>query len=449
MLPLNRLSHCSSLALSAAAFLFLGVISGPAAGLYNDADAREAALGGAAAAQSGSVLSAMDSNPAALASLPNPVAAVTLTGALLRGEFQQPGRSASLRTNAFIANLAVAIPAPRAWPVRFGLAVLPDLTLDSDWRYFDQPGGLGGTTSYGQQDSRSRILSVRTTVGAAVQLTRWLAVGASAGVVYDHNSLHAPYIFQSQRVLAGFKTLLDLEADGYAAAFDFGAQVHPIEKLTLGLSYRPRAVVHTTGSASGNAAAQLQALGGGFEQVNPAFRYDAEVRTELPQRITAGAEWQALDRLRVVVGIDWINWAEAFDQLEIHLKNGSNPAINGVVGSADLTDIAPLRWRDQFVYRAGFEFAVTEALSARAGYSYARSPVPNETLTPLTAAIFEHSVSAGLGYRWGRFRTDFAWQWRLPVTQRVGRSALLAGEFSQTSLTLNAHLLQLTTGVEF
>ncbi|MEP6974332.1 MAG: hypothetical protein ABI787_10445, partial [Spartobacteria bacterium] len=99
-------------------------------------------------------------------------------------------------------------------------------------------------------------------------------------------------------------------------------------------------------------------------------------------------------------------------------------------------------------FRAGFEFAVTETLSARAGYSYARSPVPNETLTPLTGAIFEHSVSAGLGYRWGRFRTDFAWQWRLPVTQRVGRSALLAGVFSQTSFTLNAHLLQLTTGVE-
>lgn len=96
MLPLDRLSYRYFLALSAAVFLFLEVVSGSAAGLYNDADAREAALDGAAAAQTGSVLSAMDSNPAALASLPNPVAAVTMTGALLRGEFQQPGRSASL-----------------------------------------------------------------------------------------------------------------------------------------------------------------------------------------------------------------------------------------------------------------------------------------------------------------------------------------------------------------
>ncbi|MEO5719400.1 MAG: outer membrane protein transport protein [Chthoniobacterales bacterium] len=342
----------------------------------------------------------------------------------------------------------MAIPAPRAWPVRFGLAVLPDLTLDSDWRYFDQPGGLGRTSSYGQQDSRSRILTVRTTVGATVADSLACSGRECRRGLRPQFAPRALHFSKPARP-RGFKTLLDLEADGYAAAFDFGAQFHPIEKLTLGVSYRPRAVVHTTGSASGNAAAQLQALGGGFEQVNPDFRYDAEVRTEVPQRITAGAEWQALDRLRIVVGIDWTDWADAFDQLEIHLKNGSNPAINGVVGSADLTDIVPLRRRDQFVYRAGFEFAVTEMLSARAGFSYARSPVPNETLTPLTGAIFEPSISAGLGYRWGHFRTDFAWQGRLPVTQRVGRSALLAGEFSQTSLTLNAHLLQLTTGVEF
>lgn len=132
-----------------------------------------------------------------------------------------------------------------------------------------------------------------------------------------------------------------------------------------------------------------------------------------------------------------------------HLKNGSNAAINGCVGSDSLTDIAPLRWRDQFIYRAGFEFSVVDGPAARAGYSYGRSPVPNEILTPLTGAIFEHAVSAGLGYRWNRFRADLAYQWRLPATQRVGESLLLDGEYSQTSLTLSAHLLQLTTGVEF
>lgn len=421
-----------------------------AGGLYNPSDARSAALGGEETAQSGSVLSALGSNPAALATMPRATAAITLTGALLRGEFQEAGDHAALRSqDGFIASGGVEVPAPNEWPVRFGLAVIPDLTLDSDWSYLDPPGGLGGATSYGDAIHHSRLLSVRTTAAVAVSVTHWLSLGASAGFVYEENYLHAPYIFQSQPVLAGFKTLLDLQTDGFAPAFDFGVQLHPISSLTAGLSYRPRIVIQTTGRASGNARAQLQSLGGGFETVDPAFAYDAGVRTELPQRVAAGIEWQAQERLRLVGGVDWVDWAEAFDQLQIHLTNGSNPAINGVVGSAALTDVAPLRWRDQLIYRAGLEFQLLAALTLRAGYSYGRSAVPNETLTPLTGAIFEHTVSAGIGYQWSRYHVDFGWQWQLPAVQRVGTSLLLDGEASHSSLTLSAHVFQLTTGVEF
>ncbi len=428
---------------------FCSVVAASASSLYSEADARSTALGGEETAQEGNVFSAMDSNPAGLSSLDRPEAAVTFTGALLRGEFEQPRRSASLRESGFIAAGAFAIPAPRQWPVRFAVAAIPDLALESDWRYFDAPGGLGGTTSYGEQTQRSRILSLRTTAAVAVQVTRALSLGASAGFVYNQNALHAPYVFQSQPVLRGFKTLLDLETDGFAPAFDFGAQLRVSSKVTLGLSYRPRTVISTTGRAAGNADAQLQALGGGFAQVDPTFHYDAEIRTELPQRLAAGVEWQALARLRLVGGIDWVNWDSAFDQLAIELKNGSNPAINGVVGADSLTDIAPLHWRDQFVYRAGAEFAIVDQLVARVGYSYGRSPVPNETLTPLTGAIFEQAVAAGLGYRWGRYHVDVAWQWRLPTEQRVGKSDLLAGEYSRSALRVQAHVFQLTTGVEF
>ncbi|MGI9088729.1 MAG: OmpP1/FadL family transporter [Chthoniobacterales bacterium] len=206
--------------------------------------------------------------------------------------------------------------------------------------------------------------------------------------------------------------------------------------------------VQGEGHAAGNAAAQLLSLGGGFAQVNPNFRYQAEVRTKLPQIVSAGAEWQALERLRLVGGIDWINWSDAFDRLQIRLTNGSNPAINGVVGSDALLDVVPLRWRDQFVYRAGLEFALGGGFTARGGYSYARSAVPNDTLTPLNAAIFEHKVSAGAGYKFGRYHADLAWQWSLPTTQKIGISGLLDGEYSNSSVRVSEHLLALTTGVE-
>lgn len=422
-----------------------------AAGLYRDgADARSAALGGAEVAQSGSALAALDANPAALATMTRPGAEVNLAGGSLSGKFTEAdGSDAHFHQGGFLPAAALELPAPHHFPIRFGFGLIPEIAGQTDWRYRDAPGGLGGTTSYGEQTYRSHILALRLSLAVAVPVTRWLAVGASAGLIYNENSLHAPYIFQSQPVLAGFKTRLDLDVSGVGASFQIGAQIRPSRSVTLGVSYRPSTVIDGDGHASGNASAQLQALGGGFAQVDPRFRYDAEVRTEMPQIVETGVEWQALARLRLAAGVDWIGWSDAFDQLKIHLKNGSNPAINSVVGSAAMTDLSPLRWRDQFVYRVGAEYAVSPAFALRAGYSYARSAVPDDTLTPLTAAIFEHTLTAGAGYKTGRYHLDLAWQWNLPVVQHVGVSGLRSGEYSQTSVLVSAQSLQLTTGVDF
>ena len=120
--------------LSAVGIAQLFLCSASGGSLYNASDARSAALGGEEVAREGSVLSAMDANPAALASLPRAEAAVTLTGALLRGDFQSQKQSSSLRNRSgFIGNGAVALPLPNEWPIRFGLAAIPDLTLESNW----------------------------------------------------------------------------------------------------------------------------------------------------------------------------------------------------------------------------------------------------------------------------------------------------------------------------
>ncbi|MFZ3377526.1 MAG: outer membrane protein transport protein [Chthoniobacterales bacterium] len=440
------------LAILAAGGLLLNISAANAAGLFLDgADARSMALGGEEAAQTGSAIAAMDSNPAALSGTLRPELEISAGGAFLRGEFaRDDGELAHLRSNAALIPAAgLAIPGPRNFPITFGIGVIPEMMLDANWRYRDALGGLGGTTTYGEQKNRSRILALRTSFGAAIEPAHWLSLGASVGFTYNQNALFAPYIFQSQPVLAGFKTLLDLNTDGVAPCYDFGVQIRPTSKITLGASYRPRVVIHTDGTASGNASAQLKALGPPFSMVNPNFTYNAEVRTELPQIASVGGEWQALNRLRFVAGVDWINWADAFDELNIHLSNGSNAAINGVVGSDSMTDIAPLRWRDQWVYRTGAEYVIGGGFTARAGYTYARSAVPPQTMTPLTAAIFDHKVSAGVGYKKGRYHADLVWQWSLPAKQHVGRSILLDGEYSDASVLVTAHLFELTTGVEF
>ena len=436
----------------AAAIVFATASATCAAGLFGDGlDARSIALGGTEAAQIGSAIAAMNSNPAALTGSSEAQFEVGVGGTFVDGEFRRDsGETAHLREwAAYIPAAALAIPGPRNFPIKFGLAVLPDFMAGVDWHYRDAPGGLGGTTSYGEQTQRSSILALRTNAAVAVQISRWFSLGASAGAIYSEDRLKAPYVFQSQPVLVGFKTLLDLDAEGFGATFDFGAQFRLASKFTVGLAYRPATVIHGDGEASGNANAQLQALGGGFALVNPTFRYDAQVRTKLPQTVSAAFEWQALPQLRVVGGLDWIDWSDAFDELVIDLSHGSNPAINGVVGSDAMRDVVPLHWRDQFVPRLGVEFAVTEHFALRAGYSYARSAVPPATLNPLNASIFEHKLSLGAGYRTGRYHTDVAWLWALPATERVGESELAAGEYSHISVRVTQHSLEWSAGVDF
>jgi long-chain fatty acid transport protein len=95
------------------------------------------------------------------------------------------------------------------------------------------------------------------------------------------------------------------------------------------------------------------------------------------------------------------------------------------------------------------EYAVTPQITVRGGYAYGKSPVPDGTLTPLTAAIMEHSLGVGVGYRHRRFLVDFAYQYSLPAAQRVGQSALLSGEYSNSRVEVEVHWLALTAGIEF
>ena len=109
----------------------------------------------------------------------------------------------------------------------------------------------------------------------------------------------------------------------------------------------------------------------------------------------------------------------------------------------------PLRWRDSYVGRFGAEQIFGKHWAVRLGYAYGSHPAPADTLTPLTANLPEHLLTAGVGYRTGRWRVDAAYQWQVPATARVGRSALAAGEYSQSVTEVHTQLVNVTAAVTF
>jgi long-chain fatty acid transport protein len=221
----------------------------------------------------------------------------------------------------------------------------------------------------------------------------------------------------------------------------------PTDNLQFGLSYQSPTQIDSHGTATGNAAAQLDALGPAFAGVRRGFSYDAELDTDFPQVVSGGMSWKFAPKWRMALQVDWINWSSAFSELPVKLTQGNNAGLNALVGANQIQDNVPLRWSDQVIYRAGFEYSVTDAFCLRWGYAYGRSPVPDDTLTPLLAVIPEHTLTAGAGYRWRWLQVDFAYQWDLPITRIVNQSALLDGEYSGSRTQVGVHWFGLTTTI--
>jgi long-chain fatty acid transport protein len=438
------------------AFRFLFVIALGTAGnvsangvLRNGAGGRSMGVAGASVAAPLDPVAALYANPAGLAAMRAP--ALTLGAMAIYADATFTGgveASVDLDEPFGIApELALAVPL-RDTPVTLGLSVIPEVTRLSQWYYTDAPGGLDGNTSYGFRLHNAEIISVRTALGAGWQVNDQLSVGASAGLAWQDISLHAPFIFQSFAPLRGIKTPLNLDTEDHDAwNADLGLLYKATDKLTLGLNFRTKTDITSEGTAAGNADVQLQNLGLGAARSD--FRYDAEVETALPAVLTAGVHFKHTKRLHFSAQVDWINWSDSFDTLVVHLSNGNNADLNAIAGGSSLTDRIPLDWDDVFVGRLGVEYSPADRWWLRAGYAYGDNPIPNRNLTPLNAAISEHTLTAGVGYVAEKWNADFAWQYDLPHGENTGVSNILDGEYSGTSTKLAAHWFGLSVTRRF
>jgi long-chain fatty acid transport protein len=418
-------------------------------GIYGNGIGADAmSMGGAEVAWAADPLSAMTANPAGLGFLSKPEIDLGAEGAVLEGNFvSKTGSGGGLNSSLnALPEGAFAYPL-KSVPITFGLSVAPQAALLANWNYVDPPGGLGGNISYGDQEEKSEIILLRSALGVAWQITPQISVGASAGLLYNQNDLVAPYIFQnlqpaSAAAYNGAKTLLNLHTSGFGGDGTVGALFRATTNLQFGVFYQSESIINTSGNATGNPYAQ-------FGGASLPFHYDAEVKNKFPQNASVGVSWRFLSQFRASAQVDWIDWADAFDTLHIGMNNGNNSTVNSVLGTSSFRDNFPLNWSSEFVYRIGLEYDVTENLALRIGYCYGQSPVPDSTLTPMTAAITENTITAGVGYHWSRYKIEIAYQYYLPATQNVGQSGLLSGEYSNSSTTVSAHVLAITTAFTF
>jgi long-chain fatty acid transport protein len=418
----------------------------------NGVSADSMAMGGADVGWAQSPLEAMGDNPAGLGFLSGYEFDLGGVMASADGKFSKPTANSSGDLNSDLQGLPEGAFGMKLGklPVSVAISCIPESMLLGDWHYPDPPGALGhpdSGVSYGDQEDKSEILVLRSALGVGVQIIPQLSIGASLGADYNQNELVTPYVFQNLQPAGdapfdGAKTLLNLNTSGFGWNAQIGAMYRPITNLQFGLSWQNKYKVYTTGTASGNASAQFPPPG------DYSFKYNAQVANIFPQQFSLGTSWKFLPRWRVAGEVDWIDWADAFNNLPVKLTDGTGPIVPGVLGTS-FQDNIPLNWRSEFVYRVGVEYAVMDNLFLRLGYCYGHDPVPDSTLNPMTAAIMENTITAGVGYRWRACEFDLAYQCDLPEKQNVSNSALLSGEYSDSSTKVSINWFALTMRVHF
>jgi long-chain fatty acid transport protein len=412
---------------------------------WNVASAQSMSLGGVYVPSSAGALDALAANPAGLTALTGRTVDLSLTGIFARGSFSNSvNHDAPLNTSPGVLPTG-AFGAPIGHSrFSFGIGVVPELMSVADWRYRDAPG-VGGA-SYGLVQQKSAILAARTAAGLGFSVSPALAIGVTAGLVYNSNTLEAPYIFQSNPALAGLKTLLDLHTSGLGWNTSVGALARPTRKLRLGVAWKSRTVIECTGKATGTLDQQFAVLGIPFQ---PDYSYSARVKNVLPQSIVASVMWQVDPRWLLAFQTNWVNWKDAFVNLPVTLTNGTNTDINSFLHSNSISDGVPLNWKDQYSFHGGFQRLLSESVLVRGGYSHANNPVPGSTLTPLTAAIMSNQLTAGIGYRYQRWIFDLGYAFELTGHSSVGQSALLNGEYDNSQVRVGTQSLILNTSFHF
>lgn len=279
--------------------------------------------------------------------------------------------------------------------------VLPNLF--ASWKAADGVGvGLGLTTPYGQSvewDGQSpfryaapywaqmTMININPSVGWRVN--DQIAIGAGLDVAMS--SLRFKQIFPWGVVVKAPVPDGEIEVDtsGTAVGANAGLTLTPAAGHRVALTYRSAMTVDYEGDMTPHGAPPLPGLAKG----------DFETELAFPDIVTLGYGVEITKAFRVEADVEWLGWSCMDAQ---PLDAGANNAL--LAGRA-----VPYLWEDTWTFNVGADWAFTPEWTARAGYSFLESPVPEMTYSPILPDADRHVITVGLGWHNERNAVDAAW----------------------------------------
>lgn len=314
-----------------------------------------------------------------------------------------------------------------------GLAVFSRFGLGNsypeDW--------AGANTIY---DINVQSMSAQPTL--AVNVNDWLSLGVGLEIMWFdidiRNKINlgpAPlYGFDMGRVDSKIK------GDNYAIGGVIGMHIHPLDWLSIGVSYRTAVKQSIDGKANFNKSEVNSMVSPMFAQ---AFQnMDAHGDITLPAQTAIGVAVKPWEDWTFEVDAIYTQWS-SFQELRIDFDDN---LMQGVPGMPVVKTSAKEKdWRNVWRIGVGVEYAATDWLDLRAGYAYDQSPMRPYAMDALIPAHDRHLFNAGFGLHMDDWSVDFAYTYLMAVSMH-GHTV---DDVSISYDDADAHMFALSVGYDF
>jgi len=159
--------------------------------------------------------------------------------------------------------------------------------------------------------------------------------------------------------------------------------------------------------------------------------------------IVCGLSYRPTPKWNFEFDADYTDWSP-LDTITIHQASGY-----GSLLSQDIT--STLNWKPTWYYKFGATRYLENGWSVSAGYICSENAMPNSSYTPLIADCDRHYLSAGTGYKRGRFEYDIAYQFGFGDSARTvsGSTTSATGQSADGRYFYVSHAILVTIGIHF
>ena len=234
--------------------------------------------------------------------------------------------------------------------ISYGIGINAPFGLEMEW---PTTAVFAGAAQYG----RLQAVNVNPNVAIKVNDSLSVAVGLD-------------YVNMYQVDFNGTALKQNFSGDGLGYNV---AALYKTDVFNIGVSYRSEVEIDADGTSTLTATSQT---------VNNA------ITVTMPDMLNIGVAFHPADRWTISADADWVNWKK-FDQLAFTYT----PTLGGV--GASLT--VPENWEETWAYRLGVEWAYSDTMRARFGYTYDPTPIKDVDFTPLLPGNDRQAVHLGYG----------------------------------------------------